>query len=83
MGAHIINSSLSYSTFDLGEGDYGPGDLDGQTALVTLAASLAADKGILVVNSAGNGGRRGISAPADDCIGKNNNCEPTDGIIGL
>jgi serine protease AprX len=56
LGVDIINSSLGYSTFDPGENDYAPSDLDGQTGVVTQAALFAARKGILVVNSAGNAG---------------------------
>lgn len=65
LGADIILSALTYKDFDLGEGDYTDSDLDGKTALVTIAAEIAASKGILVVNSAGNDGLNGISPPAD------------------
>lgn len=53
-GADIISSSLGYSTFDDPSMDYKLSDLDGNTAFVTRAADIAASKGILVVNSAGN-----------------------------
>lgn len=63
-GAHIISSSLGYTYHR-----YFPHDMNGQTALVTRAANMAAAKGILVVNSAGNEGDDGtwtvIGAPAD------------------
>lgn len=65
IGADIITSSLTYRDFDIGEGDYQSSDLDGKTALVTIAAEIAASKGILVFNSAGNYGKRGIAPPAD------------------
>src|SRR5690606_33629667 len=42
--------------------------MDGNTALITKGADLAASKGILVVNSAGNSGNNSwkfIGAPAD------------------
>ena len=65
LGADIILSALTYKTFDPGEGDYPFSAIDGQTAIVTLAAEIAAQKGILVVNSAGNYGARGIAPPAD------------------
>jgi serine protease AprX len=67
-GADIINSSLGYYTFDGGIGDYTYSDLDGRTATTTLAAVMAARKGILVVNSAGNEGGSSwnyIITPAD------------------
>jgi subtilisin family serine protease len=68
VGADVINSSLGYTTFDGGVGDLSQSDMDGNTALVTIAADMAAQKGILVVSSAGNGGASSwpiIGAPAD------------------
>jgi len=63
-GADIINSSLGY-----GIDRYNYKDMDGQTTLVSKAANMAAAKGILVCNAAGNEGSRkswiGIIAPAD------------------
>lgn len=47
-GCRIVNSSLGYS------GWYAFPDLDGATAVVTLAAEEAAARGILIVNAAGN-----------------------------
>jgi subtilisin family serine protease len=62
-GADIINSSLGY-TYQR----YFPSDMDGKTSLVTRAANMAASKGILVVNAAGNDGDgkwHTLGAPAD------------------
>lgn len=62
-GADIINSSLGYTT-----SLYFKEDMDGQTALISRAANMAASKGILVVNAAGNEGDgywKYIAAPAD------------------
>lgn len=53
-GADIISSSLGYSEFDDATSSYKYSDLDGKTTFVTRAAEIAASKGILVVNSAGN-----------------------------
>jgi serine protease AprX len=53
-GADIISSSLGYFTFDDPSLNYKTSDLDGNTAFITKAADIAASKGILVVNSAGN-----------------------------
>jgi len=53
-GADIISSSLGYYNFDDPTLNYNYTDLDGNTAFVTKAADIAASKGILVVNSAGN-----------------------------
>ncbi len=54
IGADIITSSLGYFTFDDPLMNYKTSDLDGKTAFITRAAGIAASKGILVVNSAGN-----------------------------
>jgi hypothetical protein len=53
-GADIISSSLGYSTFDDPTLNYVPADLNGDRAFVTMAADIAASKGMLVFNSAGN-----------------------------
>ncbi len=65
LGAQIFSTSLGYFSFDQGEGDYSLDDLDGETAIITNAADMAASRGIVVINSAGNAGSRGINAPAD------------------
>jgi serine protease AprX len=67
-GADIITTSLGYSTFDAGEGNYTYADMDGNTAIITRAADLAVKHGIVVLASAGNEGNSSwhyISAPAD------------------
>ncbi len=76
LGADQIHSSLGYTTFDPGEGDFVYADLDGNTTIISRAADMAAARGILVVNSAGNEGGgpwRHISAPCDGdsvlCVG--------------
>ncbi|RMI04938.1 MAG: T9SS C-terminal target domain-containing protein [Calditrichaeota bacterium] len=71
LGADIISSSLGYlDGFTHGEFNYSWEDMDGNTTLVTRAADIAAGRGILVVNSAGNGGaappgRNTLIGPAD------------------
>lgn len=68
VGADVINSSLSYSGFDDPVWDHSYEDLDGNTAIATIGADIAASKGILVHNSAGNSGNSGFpwnGAPAD------------------
>lgn len=63
LGADVINSSLGY-TYNR----YFWKDLDGQQALVSRAAQMAFEKGIVVVNAAGNDGDSDweyIGAPAD------------------
>jgi len=68
-GADLVSSSLGYLTFDPGFPSYLPSDLNGATAVTTLAAEAAAERGLLVVSSAGNGGwaadRNTLNAPAD------------------
>ncbi len=62
-GADIISSSLGYTYHR-----YFTKDMDGKKSLVSRAANMAASKGILVVNSAGNEGNtkwKFIGAPAD------------------
>ncbi|WP_093025671.1 S8 family serine peptidase [Pustulibacterium marinum] len=69
LGVDIINSSLGYTTFDESRYDYTMNDMDGNTAFITKGANIAVEKGILVVNSAGNSGNSNsfykIGAPAD------------------
>ncbi|HEX5170567.1 MAG TPA: S8 family peptidase [Cyclobacteriaceae bacterium] len=68
-GADIINSSLGYNTFDLSSMDYSKSDLDGQTAVVSKAAQLVSQRGMIVVCSAGNEGNNSwqlITPPADN-----------------
>lgn len=68
VGVDIINTSLGYHTFDVEWQNHSYSELDGNTTVVTQAANQAADKGILVVVSAGNDGIAPwhyISAPAD------------------
>lgn len=68
VGADIISSSLGYATFDLSQNSHTYADLNGHTAPASIAANLAARKGIIVVNSAGNEGNSPwhfIMAPAD------------------
>jgi hypothetical protein len=59
MGVDVISSSLGYSVFDLPYPSYSDRDMDGNTAITTRAATMAAARGVVVVNSAGNGRRRG------------------------
>ena len=69
LGADIINSSLGYTTFDDSDQNHTFLDMDGNTTPVSIGAGLACDKGIIVVNSAGNYGNSDwyyIGAPADN-----------------
>lgn len=62
LGADVVTSSLGYNNW------YTYEDMDGNTAVTTVAADLAVSKGIVVVNSAGNERQNSwhyIIAPAD------------------
>ncbi|MGB6267590.1 MAG: S8 family serine peptidase [Olleya sp.] len=68
LGVHVINSSLGYTTFDNSNYSYTPAEMDGNTAYISKGANIAHEKGILVVNSAGNYGNGSwqvVGAPAD------------------
>ena len=60
---------LGYIDFDPPYTSYTWEDMDGNTALITIAGDLAVGKGIVVVNSAGNEGfnssHNTLGAPAD------------------
>lgn len=67
-GVHIIHSSLGYNDFDQPQMDYQKSEMNGAVAVVSRAAQWAADRGIIVIVSAGNEGNnswRIITAPAD------------------
>lgn len=68
IGVDIINTSLGYTQFDNPVYNYRYSDMNGVTAHISQAASIAASKGILVVVSVGNDGNddwRYLGAPAD------------------
>ncbi len=56
LGVDVVNSSLGYNTFDDKSMDYSLSDLDGNTAVITRAATIGASKGMVIVSSAGNTG---------------------------
>jgi hypothetical protein len=66
IGVDIVSSSLAYLIFDNGF-SYTPSEVNGDVAVTTVAADLAARRGILVVTAAGNTGpgTRSIWTPAD------------------
>jgi serine protease AprX len=67
-GIDMISSSLGYTEFDDSRFGHKYEDLDGHTTLITRAANMAWDRGMIVVNSAGNEGDekwKHIGAPAD------------------
>ncbi len=68
VGADIITTSLGYNLFDDAVYNHTYVDMNGETLRISMAASMAASKGMLVVVSAGNDGNDDwhyIDAPAD------------------
>lgn len=70
LGVDMISSSLGYSDFDDHSFDHSYAQRDGNTSIITRAADLAAQKGIIVMNSAGNSGassddQKFVVCPAD------------------
>jgi serine protease AprX len=68
IGGDMISSSVGYNEFDDPSMNHVYSEMDGNTTMVAIGADLAAKKGILVVNSAGNEGSNGwgkIITPAD------------------
>jgi serine protease AprX len=67
-GVDVVNSSLGYYDFDQSSMNYPKSALDGKTTVVSKAAQMLADRGVIVVCSAGNEGGLSwqlITAPAD------------------
>jgi hypothetical protein len=68
LGVYLLSTSLGYSWFDDPSNSFQPSDMDGETTFISRGATLAFEKGMLVVNSAGNSGSSSwgiITAPAD------------------
>ncbi|CAN5160588.1 S8 family serine peptidase [soil metagenome] len=68
VGVDIINSSLGYNTFNDPFMNYTYEDVNGETAVISRASVIAAEKGIFLVSSAGNEGNKAwryLTAPAD------------------
>jgi len=65
LGVDVINTSLGYFDFDNPSYNYTATDMNGNTAFITKGANIAFQKGMLLVNSAGNSGASGVIAPAD------------------
>lgn len=68
VGVDVVNTSLGYYSFDDPTKDYRYRDLNGHYALMSREASKAADKGMVLVCSAGNSGAgswKKITPPGD------------------
>ena len=86
LGVNVFSASLGYAMFDNNEWTLNKNtDLDGKTTRVSLAATIAARKGMLVCIAAGNEGNalwRTISAPADADSILTVGAVGTDSIVG-
>ena len=68
IGVQMISSSLGYNTFDDARFNYTYADLNGKKTMITRGATMATNKGMIVMNSAGNSGNSAwkyLLAPAD------------------
>ncbi|WP_455584164.1 S8 family peptidase [Bacteroides sp.] len=68
VGVDVVNTSLGYYAFDDRSKDYHYCELDGKFALMSRQAAKAADKGMVLVCSAGNAGSgswKKITPPGD------------------
>jgi serine protease AprX len=71
IGVQVTSTSLGYLAYDFPYTSWTYQDMDGKTTRITRAAALAAKKGIVVVNSAGNNYSNAdtlintLNAPAD------------------
>ncbi len=68
LGVDITTSSLGYNEFDDSVFSYKYSDMDGKTTIVTKAAELAFQRGVVTITAAGNEGNNSwkyIIAPAD------------------
>ena len=86
-GVDVVNSSLGYYDFDQLAMDYPKSAMDGKTTVVSKAAQMLADRGVIVVCSAGNEGGIAwqiITAPADAkdvlAVGNVNSSGSTGGV---
>lgn len=68
VGCDVVTSSLGYTGYDDKVESFGYWELDGRTHINSRVASLAASRGIVLLNSAGNSGNdrwKKIGVPAD------------------
>lgn len=68
LGINVLSISLGYALFDNPELNLTYSQMDGRSTRVSRAATIAAKKGILVCNAAGNEGNKDwkyITSPAD------------------
>ena len=73
VGVDVVNSSLGYTTFDTVPMNFTYADMNGKVSRASIAATMAAHKGIIICNSMGNDGNKtwkylGSPADADDIL---------------
>jgi serine protease AprX len=89
IGVDMISSSLGYSNFSNPVFDYTWAQRNGNTAISTRGADMAARKGMIVMNSAGNSGGNGnelkyINCPADgDSVVSVSACDINGNLAGF
>ena len=69
VGVDMISTSLGYSDYDDDAFSYTHAQRNGNTAMISIAAKLAAKKGILVVAAAGNSGNNSTDLKYVGCPG--------------
>lgn len=67
LGVDVCSTSLGYNGFDMSQWDHPFAHFDGHTAPMTIGAEIAASRGIICVNAAGNngGGTCTLGIPSD------------------
>jgi hypothetical protein len=65
LGVQVVNTSLGYKSYDNPNYSYTNAELNGTTAYSSKGANIAFEKGLILINSAGNSGASGVGAPAD------------------
>ena len=67
LGVDVCSTSLGYIDFDMPQWDHPIQDFDGHTAPMTIGAEIAASRGLVCMNAAGNeyGGYCTLGIPAD------------------
>lgn len=65
LGVDIVSVSLGYNTFDPPFPSLTAADMDGKTTVAAIGVNIAAQKGMLMVITAGNEGNWGLLTPGD------------------
>src|SRR5690606_987997 len=60
LGVDLVNTSLGYKIYDNANYSHSNASLNGNTTFITKGANIAFEKGLLLINSAGNEGDAGI-----------------------